>query len=84
MELAYRLCVKYGFAKLPRTRAVANKAQISFLTDRFICILTRYLQKVEKLAFAGMFSKVYQTCAQGTLMGSGSSKQAGTRLWTAK
>ena len=33
---------------------VANKAQISFLTDRFINMLTYYLRKVGKFAFASL------------------------------
>ena len=64
---------------------VGNKAQISVLTYRFINILTSYLRKVEKFAFAGLFSKpICQTCSQRALMGSGGSKQAGTGLWIAK
>ena len=84
-ELAENLRVKCGLAKPPRTRTVGNKAQISVLTYRFINILTNYLRKVQKFAFAGLFSKpICQTCAQRALMGSGGSKQAGTGLWIAK
>ena len=83
--LFMNLRVNCGFAKPPRTRTVGNKAQISVLTYRFINILTSYLRKVEKFAFAGLFSKpICQTCAQRALMGSSGSKQACTGLWIAK
>ena len=63
-ELAYGLRVKYGFAKPPRTRAVANKAQISFLIDSFIYKLTTHERNEEKSVLLGLFLEVCQTCVQ--------------------
>ena len=63
---------------------MANKAWISFLTDRLINTLIHYLRKLEKFVLLGLFLEVCQTCVQRALMGSGGSKQAGTGLWIAK
>ena len=54
---------------------MANKVQISFLTDRFINTLIHYLQKLEQFVFLGLFSEVCQTCTQHALMGSGGSNK---------
>ena len=82
-ELAHGLRVKYGFAKPPRTCAVANKAQISLSIDSFINTLTTYVQKEKISVLLGLFSEVFQMCVQRALMGSGGSKQVGTGLWIA-
>ena len=66
-ELIYSLRVKYGFAEPPCMRTVANKAQVSFLTNRFINMLTYYLRKVEKFAFAGAIFQRVVTRARGML-----------------
>ena len=80
----HSLHVKYGFTNRLCKPTVANKAQISFLTDRFINTLTSYMRKVEKFAFIRAFSDVCQTYVQHVLMGSAGSKQAGSTLRIAK
>ena len=74
------LSVKYGFASHLCKPTVANKAQILFLTNRFINTLTSYLRKEEKFTFTGAFSDVCQTYVQHALFGSAGSKQAGSAL----
>ena len=78
------LYTNYGFGNRLCKLTVANKAQISFLTDRFINALTSFLQKVEKFAFNGAFSDVCQTYMQHALIDSAGSKQAGSALRIAK